>query len=151
MAAKRNHHIGNCHQPGYSAGEKLTSMLEKTRQGRAISMASRVSKPRTFSGMIPLLAIQNPMSPIPRSTSTDCSTMIKISILSIPPQRKWILRHVECNYDIGDGSGAGWCRCGLSQFQSYRNTSIFLIYWLPRQNGGSVLLRILRTPVRHLR
>ena len=55
-------------------------MLAKTRQGRAMSMAKRERKPSTFSGMMPLRAIQNPMMPIPKRTSTDSNAIMKISI-----------------------------------------------------------------------
>ena len=81
MAAKTNHHKGNCHQFGNSAGEKLTSILEKTIQGRAIFIANWMRNPWTFSGIAFLLATQNPIIPIPRSTTTASNTQRKTSKL----------------------------------------------------------------------
>lgn len=95
IAAKANHHKGNCHQSGNSSGSKLVSMLAKTIHGSAISMASLERNPRTFSGMTFLLATQNPTMPIPSSTSTDCSTTRKISILCLTQRNSYLCNNIQ--------------------------------------------------------
>ena len=60
IAAKNAHHKGSCHQSGSLSGVKVDRMLENTRHGRAMSIASREIKLKTFSGMIPRRVIQKP-------------------------------------------------------------------------------------------
>ena len=88
MAAKTNHHRGNCHQLGNSAGEKLTSILEKTIQGRAMFTDSWMRNPCTFSAIAFFLAIQNPIMPIPKSISTASNT--QRNTFKLPPSRNML-------------------------------------------------------------
>src|SRR3972149_5403232 len=78
---KTKNHSGSCHQSGSFSGSKLDTTLAKTRHGRAKSIASRERTLKMFSGIMPRCVIQNPMTPRPSSTSTDCSTIKNKSTL----------------------------------------------------------------------
>jgi len=52
-------------------------IFAKMRQGSAISRARGERNPRISPGRIRLLIIQNPNTPIPRSTATDSNVAIK--------------------------------------------------------------------------
>jgi hypothetical protein len=82
MAENANHHSGYCHHLIKDDGENWIIMLTNTIQGKAISIARTARNRRIFSGMICLLIIQNPNTPIASKAATDCNVTLKICILN---------------------------------------------------------------------
>jgi hypothetical protein len=80
IAEKINHHSGYCHQLVEDDGENCVMMLANTIQGNAMSIARIARNRRIFSGIICLLIIQNPSTPIASKAATDCKVMLKICI-----------------------------------------------------------------------
>jgi hypothetical protein len=83
MAENTNHHSGYCHHLIKDDGENCVIMLTNTIQGKAISIARTARNRRIFSGMIFLLIIQNPNTPIASKAATDCKVTLKICIVSL--------------------------------------------------------------------
>lgn len=71
IPVNNNHHSGNIHHSGLSAGENVERMLTKIRHGKAMSKARFESVPSAFSDTTFRRTIRNPTTPIPRSTITD--------------------------------------------------------------------------------
>jgi hypothetical protein len=80
IAENTNHHSGYCHHLTKEDGENWVIMLANTMQGKAISIARTAKKRRIFSGIIFLLIIQNPNTPIASKAATDCNVTLKICI-----------------------------------------------------------------------
>jgi hypothetical protein len=75
-----NHQSGYCHHLTKEDGENWVMMLANTMQGKAISIARTARKRRIFSGIIFLLMIQNPNTPMASKAATDCNVTLKICI-----------------------------------------------------------------------
>lgn len=82
MDENTNHHSGYCHHLIKDDGENWVMMLTNTIQGKAISIARTARKRRIFSGIMFLLMIQNPNTPIASKAATDCNVTLNICILS---------------------------------------------------------------------
>ena len=66
-----SHQRGSIHQPEKFVGLKLAMIFTNTRLGRAISRARVERKFKAIIGRILRLMIQNPKTPMTKSTATD--------------------------------------------------------------------------------
>ncbi len=94
MAENTNHHSGYCHHLKKEDGENCVIRLANTMQGKAMSIARIARNRRTFSGIIFLLMIQNPNTPIASRAATDCKVTLKICIWR--SQSKWPHAYSAC-------------------------------------------------------